>query len=322
VLDTSARLLRLLSVLQARSHWTGPDLAARLEVTARTLRRDVDRLRSLGYAVEATSGPGGGYRLGKGSRMPPLLLGDDEAVAVAVALRAAADTFVLGETALGVLVKLDQLLPSRLKRRAFALHEMTVNVKGAPPSFDPETLTTIAAACRDHELLTFSYQDRGGAITTRVVEPLRLALTGNRRFYLLAWDTTRDDWRTFRVDRIDGRPAAGARFVPREPPEDIARYVSDAITRATYRLQARLKLRGAAAALAKTIPPWCGRLTPIDARHTELATGADTLEALVCQMVLAGVDFELLEPLDLLPQIRAIAARLTRAVGAPRRKRA
>lgn len=321
MLDTSSRLLRLLSVLQARSHWSGADLADRLEVTARTLRRDVDRLRSLGYAVEATSGPGGGYRLSKGSRVPPLLLGDDEAVAVAVALRAAADTFVLGETALGVLVKLDQLLPARLKRRVGALHEMTVTVKGAPPSLDPETLTTIAAACRDHETLSFSYRDRGGEVTARFVEPLRLALTGNRRFYLVAWDTTRGDWRTFRVDRIDGRPVVGARFTPREPPDDIARYVSDSISRSTYRHRARLKLRGAAATLAKTIPPWCGRLTPIDARHTELATGADTIDALVCQMTLAGVDFELLEPLELLPQIRAVVARLARAVEPPPRSR-
>lgn len=323
MLDTSTRLLRLLSVLQARRSWAGAELAERLEVTTRTLRRDIDRLRSLGYVIEATSGPGGGYQLGKGSHLPPLLLDDDEAVAVTVALRSAMDGSVrLEETALGVLTKLDQLLPARLRKRVGALQAMTVSVGGGwVPGLDPELLTTLAAACRDRERVRIEYRGRGaegspgGAKAAwRELEPLRLAHTGSRRWYLLAWDLGREDWRTFRVDRVERIEALGIRFALREPPGDVARYVADSISHAPYRYRAIVSLQGSLSELAARIPPWCGVLEPQSDERCLLRTGAESIEGLVCQLVLTGVGFELVEPRSLLPRIRRVVERLTAAL--------
>jgi predicted DNA-binding transcriptional regulator YafY len=315
MLDTSARLLRLLSVLQARRFWTGAGLADRLEITPRTLRRDIDRLRSLGYTIAATAGPGGGYQLARGTALPPLLLDDDEAVAIAVALRSAVDTFAgISRTAVNVLVKLNQLLPARLHKRVGALQAVTVSVVGlSGPVLDPDTLTTLAAACRDHRQLTLSYQDHKGKPSTRIVEPLRLAHTGSRRWYLLAWDLSREDWRTLRVDRIVGSPVTGKAFVPRPAPPDVERYVAEAIAYAPYRYRARFKLAASAETLGERVPPWIGVLEPLDAGHSVLSTGGPTPEALLHQVMLCGVDFELLEPEDLRPELSKIAARLQRA---------
>ena len=316
MLDPSTRLLRLLSVLQSRRFWSGPGLAERLEVTPRTLRRDIDRLRSLGYRVAATAGPGGGYQLAQGSAMPPLLFDDDEAVAIAVALRSAVDTFAgMGKTAVSALLKLNQLLPTRLHKRVGALHAVTVSVVGTKPVLDADTLTTLASACRDHRLVTLNYLDRKGKGSTRTVEPLRLAHTGNRRWYLVAWDLSRDAWRTLRVDRIGGRLVLGTLFEPRPPPDDVERYVAEAISYAPYRLRAKFKLAGSAATLAERIAPWMGLLEPLDATHSLLSTGAESVEGLVCQVMLCGVDFELLEPEELRPQLARIASRLQRAAG-------
>jgi predicted DNA-binding transcriptional regulator YafY len=311
MLDTSTRLLRLLSVLQARRFWTGHGLAERLEITPRTLRRDIDRLRSLGYRIAATAGPGGGYQLAQGSALPPLLLDDEEAVAIAVALRSAVDMFAgLSKTAVSALLKLNQLLPARLHKRVGALQVMTVSVVGTGPVLNADTLTTLAGACRDHRQVTLSYQDQKGKPSTRTLEPLRLVHTGNRRWYLLGWDLTRAAWRTLRVDRISGRPAMGPAFVSRPPPDDVERYVSEAIAYAPYRLRARFKLAGSAGALAERIPPWVGVLEPLDGKHSLLSTGAESPEALIHQVMLCGVDFELVEPEDLRPHLRRIAARL------------
>jgi len=315
MLDTSARLLRLLSVLQTRRFWSGTDLAGQLEVTPRTLRRDVDRLRALGYAIDAISGPGGGYQLGKGAAMPPLLLDDEEAVAVAVSLRAATDSFAgLRETGLRVLVKLEQLLPSRLRRRLSAMHAMTVSVHARPAELAPDLLTLLAGACSDHERLEFAYADRSGNATTRTVEPLRLAHAHEHVWYLVAWDLDREDWRTFRVDRIRGEPQAKGRFVPRPPPPDIADYVAHSITYAPFTWRARVRLQGAAAELGRKIPTWCGVLEPESDATCILRCGANTLDGLVMRLVLTGTEFELLEPADLAPQIRAVLRRLERSL--------
>jgi predicted DNA-binding transcriptional regulator YafY len=314
MLDTSTRLLRLLSVLQARRFWTGAGLADRLEITPRTLRRDIDRLRSLGYTIAATAGPGGGYQLAQGTALPPLLLDDEEAVAIAVALRSAADTFAgMGKTAVNALLKLNQLLPARLHKQVGALQAMTVSVVGSGARLTPDTLTTLAAACRDRRRVTLSYRDGKGKPSQRSVEPLRLAHTGNRRWYLLAWDLSRDDWRTLRVDRIGADPVLGEEFVPRPPPADVERYVSEAISYAPYRHRARFKLSGSAAALSDRVPPWVGVLEPLDARHSVLSTGAESPEGLVYQAMLCGVDFEVIEPQELRPLVLRIAARLQRA---------
>ena len=215
MLDTSARLLRLLSLLQTRPDWPGPELAGRLEITPRTLRRDIQRLRDLGYPVHATPGVAGGYRLAPGATLPPLLLTDDEAVAVAVSLRTAASQSVTGiaETALTALAKLEQVLPTRLRQRTEALHQATVTLPRTAPTVDPALLTTLATACRHHQALTIAYTTRDGAETERQIEPHRLVHTGYR-WYLVARDTTRDAYRTFRADRITNPTPTGTRFVP------------------------------------------------------------------------------------------------------------
>jgi predicted DNA-binding transcriptional regulator YafY len=216
----------------------------------------------------------------------------------------------MSQTAVSALLKLNQLLPSRLRKKVGALHAVTVSVRGTGPVLDPDTLTTLAAACRDRCQLTFDYRDRAGKASTRTVEPVRLAHTGNRRWYLVAWDLGRGAWRTLRVDRISGHPTTGATFDPRPPPPDVERYVAEAISYAPYRVRAKFKLAGAVAALAARMPPWIGVLEPLDATHSLLSTGAETAEALIAQVVLCGVDFELVEPEDLRPKLLEIASRL------------
>lgn len=316
MLDTSARLLRLLATLQTRRHWTGSELAERLEVTGRTLRRDVERLRALGYAVEASSGPGGGYQLGTGTSLPPLLLSDDESVALAVALRTAMDTFVnLDETVVGLLAKVEQLLPLRLRGRARAVGNMTVAV--GSPRLDAHLLLLVATACRDEVELTFHYTSHDGSASQRRVEPLRLAHTGNRRWYLVAWDLGGGGWRTFRVDRIRA-PETGARFVPRPPPPDLGDYVAESISSAPYRFRARLRLFGAADEMRQRVPPWIGNIQAVDDRTCELSIGADSLEALASYTIHANVDFELLEPPELGAHLRLTAQRLQEGARAAR----
>src|SRR5262245_29136446 len=219
MLESSARLLQLLSLLQSLRTWTGPELADRLSVTTRTVRNDVERLRQLGYAVHATPGVAGGYRLADGGVLPPLLLDDDDAVAIAVGLRTAAAHSVTGieETSLRTLAKLQQVLPPRLRRRVDALHGSTVSIVPAGPTVDPDALTIIARACRDAERLRFDYRSHVGGTASRIVEPHSL-VSRHGRWYLVAWDVDRADWRTFRVDRLVLRRNVGPRFTPREPP--------------------------------------------------------------------------------------------------------
>jgi predicted DNA-binding transcriptional regulator YafY len=312
VLKTSARALRLLSMLQIRREWSGEELADRLEVDARTVRRDVDRLRELGYVIDASAGRGGGYRLGAGSATPPLLLDDDEAVAVAVALGAAAgNAAATDDVALRVLAKLDQLLPKRLRRRLSALPAVTVSLVNPESTVSLSILAAVAAACRDQVQLRFSYRDMRGAASTRLVEPMRLVHTG-RRWYLAAWDVERGDWRTFRIDRVQHQPrlTTAARFVPRQPPEDFATMVSKSIRSWSYRYQARLRVRGSAAELQSRLPPWAGAIEPLDDGHCVVTVGGDSHEMLAAMIVHAGVEFSLIEPQELAQPMREIAARL------------
>src|SRR5512133_450325 len=203
-MTTATRVLRLLSLLQARREWCGADLSERLEVDARTVRRDVNRLRELGYLIESCTGPGGGYRLGAGTNTPPLLLDDQEALTIAMALGAMSGaTSPFTDAALRVLVKLDQLLPSRLRRRWNSLKHVMLSLVNSP-SADPTLLANLAAHCRDQERIEFKYAARNGEKTARHVEPLRLVHNG-RVWYLVAWALERENWRTFRVDRIDAR---------------------------------------------------------------------------------------------------------------------
>ena len=239
-MTTSSRLLELLSLLQARRDWPGSELAERLEVSARTVRRDIERLRQLGYPVQSLSGPAGGYRLGAGSAMPPLLLDDDEAIAIAVGLRTAARASVAGieETAVRALVKLEPLLPVHIRRRVRALGSTTFTLPVIGPTVEPQHLTVIAAACRDCERLRFGYRSRDGTDSRREVEPHSLVNRG-RRWYLVAWDRRRGDWRTFRVDRLTKPASAGARFSPRRlPAKDAPAYVEQSIAAAPNRFEA------------------------------------------------------------------------------------
>lgn len=264
MLETSARLLRLLSLLQAHREWSGADLAERLGVTSRTVRRDVDRLRELGYPVNASPGTGGGYQLGAGAELPPLLLDDEEAVAVAVGLRAAAGQGVegIGESSVRALAKLEQVLPGRLRRRVSALNAFTVPMLRTPRErIDPAVLTELANACRDTERLRFEYRDHGGSTTRRTVEPHRLVCS-ERRWYLVAWDVDRADWRTFRADRIVPTPPHGPRFVPRQPPaEDLAAYVSKGVSTAAYATEATIRLHVPLAEAAAAVGAADGVLT-------------------------------------------------------------
>ncbi|MEU9255802.1 YafY family protein [Streptomyces sp. NPDC048270] len=322
MLETSARLLRLLSLLQAHREWTGADLADRLGVTPRTVRRDVDRLRELGYPVNASPGTGGGYQLGAGAELPPLLLDDDEAVAVAVGLRTAAGNGVegIGEASVRALAKLEQVLPSRLRRRVSALNEFTVPMlRGAERStVDPAVLTELAAVCRDTERLRFGYRDHEGNVTRRTVEPHRLVCT-ERRWYLVAWDLDREDWRTFRADRIEPKAPHGPRFTPREPPAaDLAAYVSQGVSQRVYAARAVVRLMVSAEEAARTVGPSDGVLEPVDGRSCLLRTGAVSLDVMVIHIMLLGCEFEVVEPPELSDRIRAARDLLGRAVERPR----
>lgn len=231
--DPTERALQLLSLLQTHRFWPGDELTRRLGVSARTLRRDVDRLRSLGYPVDATPGAGGGYRLAAGAHLPPLLLDDDEAVAIAVGLRSAASASIDGmeDTAVRALAKLEQVLPDRLRRRVLAVHTNVASLQwsGDDAVVDPDALAVLALACRDREQVRFDYRRRDGDDSSRLVEPHQLVSTG-RRWYLVAWDVRRVDWRTFRLDRLDRARLAGGRCAPRElPGGDAAAFVARSI---------------------------------------------------------------------------------------------
>ncbi|MEW1790734.1 YafY family protein [Streptomyces albidoflavus] len=324
MLDTSARLLRLLSLLQAHRSWTGPQLADRLGVTARTVRRDVERLRELGYPVNAAPGTTGGYQLGAGAELPPLLLDDDEAVAVAVGLRTAAGGGVegVGESSVRALAKLEQVLPSRLRRRVGALHAYTVPLLRAPggPGVEPGVLTELAAVCRDAERLRFAYRDHAGNESRRTVEPHRLVCT-ERRWYLVAWDVDRADWRTFRADRISPRPPHGPRFTPREGPAgDLAAYVSEGLSTWVYPDRVVLRLLVPLAEAAGRISPSDGTLAAESADSCLLTAGATSLDVLVIHVLLLGLEFEVVEGDGVQEGLRAAHGLLGRALERGERK--
>ncbi len=317
MLETSARLLRLLSLLQTPREWTGAELGERLGVSPRTVRNDVDKLRELGYPVLATRGPAGGYRLGAGAAMPPLLLDDEEAVAVAVGLRTAAGGAVAGieEASLRALGKLEQVLPSRLRTRIGALQSVITPVPGvAGPLVDPDVLTAIAAACRARERLRFSYVAHDGSSSDREAEPYQVVNWG-RRWYLVAFDVRRGDWRTFRVDRISLRTPGGGRFVPRPlPSADLAMWVSKRVAIAGWRYRARVTVFAPAATVAERIGPYVGTVAAVDERSCVLHTGSDNLETMAVYLGLLGFDFRVESPPELAGHIRALTARYLRAV--------
>ncbi|MDA0634957.1 YafY family protein [Nonomuraea sp. MCN248] len=317
MLETSARLLKLLSLLQAHREWTGPELSRRLGVTTRTIRNDVERLRSLGYPVHATPGAAGGYRLGAGAALPPLLLDDEEAVAVAVGLGRAAGGGVRGieETSVRALAKLEQVLPSRLRHRVGALNAYTVQIPGETPSVPPELLTTIANAARDRERLRFDYTGHDGAESVRDVEPHRL-VHRRGRWYLVGFDVDRQDWRMFRVDRITPRVPSGPRFGPRELPADgdVAAYVERGVNTAMWRHRGTILLRASAERVRGL--PLGGNLEvePAGPDACVLTLGGDDLNGMAAWIGFLDLDFEVLDPPELAEAVLRLSERYRRAV--------
>ncbi|PSL01272.1 putative DNA-binding transcriptional regulator YafY [Haloactinopolyspora alba] len=309
--NTSARMLRLLSLLQTHRYWPGTELSEQLAVSARTLRRDVDRLRELGYPVDATRGVAGGYQLRAGAALPPLLLDDEEAVAIAVGLRNAAGGAVagIGETSVRALTKVTQVLPPRLRRRVDALQTYTVPaVFGGGPTVEAQDLTVIAQACRDDERLRFDYRTRDGEQATRQVEPHRLVSLG-RRWYLVAWDVERHDWRTFRVDRLAGATTTGARFRPRElPADDAATYVRDRLTSIPTRYRVVVDVQAPAATVQRAVWDW-GTVEALDESSSRLTMNVDALDWPAFVLGTVGADFSIVEPPELRDHLRQLGER-------------
>jgi predicted DNA-binding transcriptional regulator YafY len=318
MVQTSARLLALLSLLQVRREWTGQELADRLEVGPRTIRRDVEKLRTLGYPVEAAPGVAGGYRLGAGGELPPLLLDDAEAVAVAVGLRTAASGIAgIEETSVRALAKLEQVLPSRLRRRVSALGDTTSAFGMTGPRIDADLLATLAGACRDGVRLGFAYTARDERSSQRNTEPCALVHSGYR-WYLVAFDLDREDWRTFRIDRIRGRVRPGERGRRRTVPGgDPAAYVQRQLraggTGEAEAVPGRIRLGAGAEAMRGRIPD---RYATVEAAGDDACVvstrGAWSRNFLVW-MALLDAPMEVLGPPELADAARALVARLSAA---------
>lgn len=317
--DTAARLLQLLALLQTRREWSGPELARRLGVTVRTVRRDIERLRELDYPVRSGLGAVGGYRLEPGAALPPLLLDDEEAVAITLGLRNAALGGVAGseESAARALVKLQQVLPDRLRRRVDAVQTSTVDLAGPPagPLVDPEILVALAACARDHERIRFSYRDKDDAESRRLAEPHSLVSAG-RRWYLVAWDVDRADWRTFRVDRIASTLPIGVRFPPRELPDaDPAAFVTRSLASARPVQHVELLVHAPAAELADRFRVRTTEIEPLDDHTCLLRTTADSLEWTALRIAHLDLPFEVRSPPEMSTHLRALATKLLRAAG-------
>ena len=313
--ETTARVLRLLSLLQTHRFWSGDELADRLDVSERTLRRDVERLRELDYPVHATRGTGGGYWLEAGAAMPPLVLDDDEAVAVAIGLRTAAAAGVegVGEASVRALAKLEQVLPARLRPQVAALAAATSPLVSAVPTVAPDVLATLARACRDGERVRFGYRRRDGAASERLVDPHGL-VPSRRRWYLVAWDVERDDWRSFRLDRLDAPRPTGLRVPPRPLPEGDAAYVARSIEQAVARHRAVVTLHAPRAAVLDRLGTSdLVELDAVDERTCRLRTHADSVETLAVMLAQLDVDFEVHEPPELVDHVRRIVDRWARA---------
>ncbi|GCB48514.1 YafY family protein [Streptomyces sp. NL15-2K] len=315
--DTPARLLQLLSLLQTPREWPGGELADRLRVSRRTVRRDIDRLRELGYPVQATKGAEGGYRLVAGKAIPPLVLDDEEAVAIAVGLRAGAGHALQGvdEASVRALAKLEQVLPSRLRHRVATLQAATTPLtSGDGASIAPETLTAMASTVAGRERLRFAYRARDGIESRRVVEPYRLVSTG-QRWYLVAYDLDRGDWRTFRVDRVSEPFATGARFAPRElPTGSAAEYLRQSMYGRQETYGFTVTFDATPEAVAARAPAWLGVPEALDGGGCVMrGVVGDSVEWLAVRLAMLGFDFTVREPEELVRCVRELGGRLARA---------
>ncbi|MFC0624891.1 helix-turn-helix transcriptional regulator [Kribbella deserti] len=310
--ETSARLLSLLSLLQARRDWPGALLAERLECSPRTVRRDVDRLRDLGYPVRATKGPDGGYRLDAGSELPPLLFDDDQAIAVAVALQTATTTVTgIEEGALRALATVRQVMPARLRQRVDALQVTTVDKYAESRSkVDSESLIAVGTAVRAREVLRFDYvtrdqDDPGEWKPPRKVEPHHVVTWGGR-WYLVAFDLDRNDWRTFRVDRMTPKTPTGPRFTPRElPAPDVATYIAERFQRSVWPCRGEVILTAKAADIAR----WAGRdalVEELGPDRCRLILGGWSWTGLAAMFGMFEADMDIVGP----PELKAAASQL------------
>jgi len=316
--DTAARMLALLGLLQARADWSGAELAQRLGVTDRTIRNDVERLRGLGYPVDAVRGPGGRYRLGVGTKLPPLLLEEDEAVAVAVGLRAGTAVRGIEETSARALAKLEHVLPHKLQRRVNALRDA---VSAGPentgsnvedPVVDAGLLTALAAAIRDHEEVRFDYQ--GEAPTDRrQVEPYRL-VSWQRRWYLVARDAHTDTWAPYRVDWLSLKTPGGRRFRPVPFPGDYTSFVLREVAVAGWAVHCRVRVDASADEVLARVNPTVGVVEPVDETHCDLVTGGDSVEVVAVWIGMLGLDFHVEKPPALVEALRVQARRYAAAI--------
>ncbi len=313
---TTERVLTLLGLLQQRQIWTGPELADRLGVTARTVRRDVERLRTLGYTVHSEHGIGGGYRLGPGPDLPPLLLDDEEAIATAVALLVGAGGAIAGDGDAGLraLTKLDRVLPTRLRHEVAALAGAVESFGGGRTPVDPGVLMTLARTCRDQVEAGFGYPSSTPPRRRRV-EPYRL-VASDRRWYLLAYDLDRDDWRSFRVDRMTEVAARTWRFRPREMPA-AASYVQEGVAVRAYPHRARVHVRAPAETVRAQVPAQAAVVHPRADGSCEISSGADDLDLVLVHVLLLGHEFTVLDPPELVQRCHALAARLVAAGARP-----
>ena len=328
-IEGTDRILQLLSLLSSRRTWTGSELAQRLDTTGRTVRRDIDRLRMLGYQIDGVRGSAGGYQLSAGADLPPLFLDDDEAVAVVVALLVASNRSTgMDESTTRALAKLHHVMPAPLLRRLAAVHASTHTVLGADsPQVDPRTIAGLAEATRDRLRVTYDYLARDGQRTSRRVEPDSL-ITGLQLWYLVAFDLDRDDWRVFRVDRISALTLTGHTFEPRTPPGgDATLLVGQAIARTPMAHHAQVTVPLAAAEVRSRRPTLLAeRVTEVDGHSCTVALAADDLDGIVRQIA----DLLQLAPgstLDTSPEVTAAVRHLATAMVAatpkqPARRRA
>lgn len=311
----SGRLLTLLSLLQSRRDWPGMALAERLEVTPRTVRRDVDRLRELGYPVQTTKGPAGGYRLAPGADLPPMLFDDEQAVAVSVALQTATSGISgIEEAALRALATIRQVMPARLRHRVDALQVTALRGTSQQQSVDGEVLLEVGRACRDHQRLRFDYTAKDGAQTRRDTEPHRLVSWG-RRWYVVAWDLDRDAWRTFRLDRLTPKIPVGPRFTPRElTDEQVDALLSPFAENRTWPAQGSVILHAPARDVARWLGLDQGTVTALTADSCRVDIGSWSYGSLAAWLLLFEADFEVLGPPELTQAFEQIATRVTRGV--------
>jgi predicted DNA-binding transcriptional regulator YafY len=319
--ETTSRVLTLLSLLQTHRQWAGPELAARLGVTERTLRRDVDRVRELGYRIDAVRGPAGGYRLEAGSQLPPLLLTDEEAVTMAIGLRVAATQGLAdGDlTAQSALAKFEQVLPSALRQRVNALAMSVEAQTPAGATISQDLLGSLALACRDHERIRFAYVAADGTGSSRVVEPVSL-VAASRNWFLVCWDTQRLDWRTFRVDRITDFFGTRLRFAPRSlPVGSAAELVAASVASLGRRVNAEVVLRLPLEAVREALLGWASRATAIDETTTLWPIEAESRELLLGALawIPAGVSYEVRGDEKFLDYLREATDRMSRAVLTP-----